>query len=370
VCYIIDFPVVSRRKFLSNLGLIAGAPFINRGRYSLFAGSLEEYSSLAIELVQTSTVIDMLGLITLDFPKLFAWQQKPSLFGSADFEKIKAGGITIFHTATGYCTGNIHQLSLADIQGWNRLIEARPEYFTRVNKASDFDAVKASGKIGILIGQQNSAHFRTLEDVDAFYQIGQRVSQLTYYDNRLGGGSTDPRDRGLTAYGGEVVARMNRLGMAVDVSHCGDRTTMDAIDASKHPVLVTHSNCRALNPGTARCKTDEAIRHLAEKGGVMGLTMIRFFVGAGVGGGAAVTMENVLDHVDHIAEIAGVEHVGLGTDRDLDGFDGKSNLDGVHYSKKVFDLTQGLLRRKYSRADIELILGKNFGRALQAIWNS
>jgi membrane dipeptidase len=159
---------------------------------------------------------------------------------------------------------------------------------------------------------------------------------------------------------------MNQVGMAVDVSHCGDRTTLDAIDASKHPVLVTHSNCRALVPGTARCKTDEAIRRLAVKGGVMGVTMIRFFVSRR----GTVTMENVLDHIDHITGLAGVEHVGLGSDCDLDGFDVKTNLDGVTYSKKVFDLTQGLLRRKYSRADIELILGKNFGRALQSIWNS
>jgi membrane dipeptidase len=159
---------------------------------------------------------------------------------------------------------------------------------------------------------------------------------------------------------------MNQLGMAVDVSHCGDRTTLDAIDASKHPVLVTHSNCRILVPGSARCKTDEAIRRLAAKGGVMGITMIRFFVGSG----GAVTMENVLDHVDHIAQVAGVEHVGLGSDRDLDGFDTKADLDGVNYSKKVFDLTQGLLRRNYSRSDIELILGKNFGRALREIWSS
>jgi membrane dipeptidase len=325
-----------------------------------------EYSSLAIELVQACTVIDMLGLITLDFPKLFAWQQNPALFGQKDFEKIKAAGTTVFHTATGYCFGDIHKESLADIQGWNRLIDAKPEYFTRVNKTADIGSIKASGKIGILIGQQNSEHFRTLDDVDAFYKIGQRVSQLTYYHNRLGGGSTDPRDPGLTAYGGEVVGRMNRLGMAVDVSHCGDRTTLDAIDASKQPVLVTHSNCRALNPAVTRCKTDEAIRRLAAKGGVMGLTMIRFFVG----GGGSVTMENVLDHVDHIVRIAGIEHVGLGSDRDLDGYDVKADLDGVLYAKKVFDLTQGLLRRKYSRADIELILGKNFGRALQTIWNS
>ena len=103
---------------------------------------------------------------------------------------------------------------------------------------------------------------------------------------------------------------MNQLGMAVDVSHCGDRTTRDAIDASASPVLVTHSNCRSLAPGIARCKTDEAILKMAAKGGVMGITMIRSFVGKG----AAITVENMLDHVDHVARIGGLEHVGLGTD--------------------------------------------------------
>lgn len=345
---------------------MAAAPFINRGRFRLFAGSLEEYSSLAIQLVQSSTVIDMLGLITLDFPKLFAWQLNPKLFGAADFQRIMAGGVTVFHTAVGYNTGDIHHASLADVQGWNRLIDARPEYFMRIATAADFAAAKQSRKIGILIGQQNSEHFRTLDDVEAFYKMGQRVSQLTYNRNRLGGGSTDVHDTGLTKYGADVVERMNRLGMGVDVSHCGDRTTLDAIAASKSPVLVTHSNCRALVPGAARCKTDEAIRRMAEKGGVMGITMIRYFVG----GSGHVTMENVLDHVDHVAQVAGVEHVGLGTDRDLDGLDVKADLDGVLYPKKIFELTQGLLRRKYSRADVELILGKNFERALQSIWNS
>ena len=191
-----------------------------------------------------------------------------------------------------------------------------------------------------------------MDDVDAFYKLGQRVSQLTYRDNRLGGGSTDPAERGLTAYGERVLARMNRLGMAVDISHCGDRTTLDVIEASAKPVLVTHSNCRALMPRSARCKTDDAIRKLAAKGGVMGVTMERLFVGTG----SRVTIENVLGYIDHIAKLVGVEHVGLGSDVDLDGRDGalapkkKNDLDGLQYSRKIFELTEGLIRRKYSQA--------------------
>jgi membrane dipeptidase len=197
--------------------------------------------------------------------------------------------------------------------------------------------------------------------------LGQRVSQLTYTDNRIGGGSTDVHDAGLTRYGGEIVERMNQVGMAIDVSHCGDRTTLEAIEASRRPVLVTHSNCRAL-VAAARCKTDEAIRCLAAKGGVMGITMVRGFVRAD----GPATIEDVLDHIDRVAKLVGVEHVGLGSDVDLDGRDlhavRKYDLDGIHYAKKIFDLTEGLVRRKYSSSDIELILGENFERALAEAW--
>ena len=204
---------------------------------------------------------------------------------------------------------------------------------------------------------------------DRFYAMGQRVSQLTYRDNRIGGGSTDPKNIGLTQYGAQIVERMNQVGMAIDVSHCSDRTALDAIEASSTPVLVTHSNCRALVPGSARCRTDEAIRKLAAKGGVLGVTMVRIFVG----GPGSVTIENVLDHIDHVAQIAGVEHAGLGTNVDLNGRDPsgaakRSDLDGLQYSNKIYELTEGLIRRNYSQQNIELILGKNFERALSQIW--
>jgi membrane dipeptidase len=228
---------------------------------------------------------------------------------------------------------------------------------------------KECGKIGILIGQQNSLHFRTVDDVDRFYALGQRVSLLTYVHNPLGGGSSDSKDTGLTGYGAQIIERMNKLGMAVDVSHCGDRTTLDGIAACSKPTLITHANCRALVPNSHRCRTDEAIKKMAAKGGVMGVTMVRYFVRSG----GPTTIENVLDHVDHVAKLVGVEHVGIGTDVDLVGRDRridstrKNDLDGMHYAKKVYDLTEGLVRRKYSRPDIQLILGGNFNRAFSEI---
>ena len=348
-----------------------GAPLLNRGRFSLVAGTLNQYSTLTVDLVRESTVIDMLGLLTLDFKKLDVWRTRPASFRLSDFQRLKDSGITVFHPAVGYVEGDIYAESSADITGWDAFIDAYPDYFIRVCCPADVPRAKAEGKLGIIVGQQNSNHFRTVDDVDAFYKLGQRVSQLTYHDNALGGGSTNPGEHGLTPYGETVLARMNSLGMAVDISHCGDRTTLDVIDASAKPVLVTHSNCRALMPNSARCKTDAAIRKLAAKGGVMGVTLERLFVG----NGASVTIENVLDHVDHVAGVAGVEHVGLGSDVDLDGRDGalaakkKNDLDGFEYSRKIFELTAGLIRRKYSPADIKLILGGNFERVLTDIWH-
>jgi membrane dipeptidase len=355
---------------LKGAALAVAAPLIQRGRFCLFAQSETTYSTLTLDLVQRSTVIDMLGLLTLDYSKLCSWEAEPRDFAPHDFEKLRASGITIFHPAVGFTGRDVYASSMRDITGWNKFIASHASQFLRVDCPDDFELAKASGKIGIMIGQQNSRHFRTVDDVDNFYRLGQRVSQLTYDDNEIGGGSTDPRDPGLTEYGARIIARMNALGMAVDVSHCSDRTTLDALCVSVKPVLVTHSNCRALVPGSARCKTDEALRLLASKGGVIGITMVRNFVQTS----GSATIENVLDHIDHVAGLVGVEHVGLGSDVDLDGRDvrirprKRFDLDGIDYAKKIFDLTEGLLRRKYSSADIALILGGNFQRALAAIW--
>ncbi len=343
---------------------------INRGRFSLFAQSETEYSVRAIDLVRRSTVIDMLGLLTLDYNKLSAWEADPGRFRQADFLRLRDSGITVFHPAVGYTAGDIYTESLRDIIGWNVFIKAHGEQFQRVESVAHFKQAKALGKVGILIGEQNSAHFRTVEDVEFFYSLGQRVSQLTYGGNRIGGGSSDHRDDGLSAYGVSIVERMNEVGMAVDLSHCGDRTTMNAIEASRKPVLVTHSNCRALVPGSARCKTDEAITHIAAKGGVMGITMVRAFVRSA----GRVTIEHVLDHIDHLTKLVGVEHVGIGSDVDLDGRDilvrpaRRFDLDGMDYAKKIYDLTEGLVSRNYSSRNIELILGANFERALTETW--
>lgn len=331
-----------------------------------------EVSKRAVDVVVETTVIDMLGLLTLDWPKLYRWQREPQTFTESDFRGLEAAAVNVFHPAVETSAADAWTGAQRWLRGWNALLESQPCFFARIGTISDLLAKPQMGKIGVLLGFQNANHFRTTADVAAFQRLGQRVSQLTYNGtNALGSGCLAERDRGLTSFGAEVVETMNEVGMAIDVSHCGQRTTIDAIGASRKPVLVTHSNCRALVPHQPRCKTDEVIRLMAAGGGVMGITVVRAFVS----GRSAPTFDDVLDHFDHVARLVGVEHVGLGSDVDIDGVvpaTGRPNptyaIRGMAPRARVFQLADGLLRRGYSAQDVALVLGGNFRRALTQIW--
>jgi membrane dipeptidase len=387
----------SRRHFLTTLGsgalgaagLSLGAPFVNRGRYRLFAASRREYSARCIELVESSLVIDMLGLLTLNDETGERWG--PALDGltEADIQEFRDSQIDVFHIASGVggrTAQEAYQNCLGFVGRYNSLIANRPDVFVRIDSGDDLGSVHGSGRVGVLIGIQNSEHFRDPDDVETFHALGQRVSQLTYNArNRIGNGSTERVDGGISDFGVAVVERMNAVGMAVDVSHSGDRTTLDACEVSAMPVLYTHSNCRALNPGHPRCKTDEAIRRMAETGGVMGITGVRNFVKDS----EPTTVEDYLDHMDHVRDLVGIEHLGIGSDIDLHGYDDmppedydrlkaaykgsyafrdKIDIEGIDHPQRMFDITEGLLRRGYSDDDIRLVLGGNFQRVLREIW--
>lgn len=371
---------------LAAASALVAAPMLNLGRFRVFAHSAADYSERAIRLVRESLVVDMLGLLTLNFPLMARWTRNPEAFTAAELQKYKDAGINVFHTAVGTGGPNAHDSTMRFVSGWNSFLAGQDQHFMRVDSPADFDRAKSSGKIGILIGVQNSEHFRSADDVDLFHGLGQRVSQLTYNArNRIGDGSTERTNGGLSDFGVAVVERMNAVGMAIDVSHSGDQTTLDACALSKKPVLFTHSNARALNPGHPRCKTDEAIRAMAKSGGAMGITGVRNFVR----NAEPTTIEHFLDHYDHVARLVGREHLGIGSDIDLDGYDDmppedykrlkagykgsyafrdKIDIEGVDHPKRVYDLTEGLIRRKYSDADIRGVLGGNFKRVLSEIW--
>jgi len=370
---------------LASAGLVA-APVFNRGRFRLFASSPAEYSARAIDLIGRATVIDMLSVLTLDFNKEAKWLKDPELFQKADLQPYTESGINVFHQSVGMGGPNAYDNALQYFARWNGFIANDDEHFMRIDSSADLKRVKGSAKIGIMLGLQNSEHFRRPDDVDFFRGLGQRVSQLTYNArNLIGNGSTERRDEGISDFGVSIIERMNKVGMAVDVSHCGDRTTLDAFEISKKPVLITHSNCRALVPGHPRLKTDEAIKRVGDSGSVIGITGVRMFVKAD----EPTTVEHVLDHFDHVRKLIGPEHLGVGSDMDLYGYDAmpaelnkqlragykgsyafreKIDIEGLNHPKRMFDLTEGLLRRKYSDPEIEGILGGNFERVLSQIW--
>jgi membrane dipeptidase len=383
--------VLSRREMLrraggASAGLIA-APMLNFRRYRIFANSSKEYSTRAIDLVGQSTVIDMLSPMTLDSGKQSRWMADPESFTNTDLQPFKDSGIDIIHPAPGMGAMNAYERALEFFASWNGFIANADEHFMRIDSAADLNRVKKSGKLGVLLGLQNSQHFRRPEDVDFFRGLGQRVSQLTYNSrNLIGNGATERRDDGISDFGVSIIERMNRVGMAIDVSHCGDRTTLDAFEISKKPVLITHSNCRALVPGHPRLKTDEAIKRVGAAGSVMGITGVRMFVKAD----EPTSIEHALDHFDHVRKLIGPQHLGIGSDVDLYGYDAmppeqnkqlragykgsygfreKIDIEGLNHPKRVYDLTEGLIRRKYSDSEIQGILGGNFARVLKQIWS-
>jgi len=369
---------LDRRHFLR----AAAAPMILLGRVRLFGA---EYSTRAVDVMKSSTVIDMLSPITLSSVRMAQLMKRPESFTAANLADYRASGIHAFHVALGLGGPEAYQNTLQFVAGWDGFLAHHSETMKRIDSVADIDAARAAGKIGFLIGLQNSEHFRTPADVDFFYSLGQRVSQLTYNArNMIGNGSTERRDEGLSDYGVAIVARMNSVGMVVDVSHCGDRTTLDAFEVSKKPVLITHGNCRAICPHP-RCKTDEAIRKMAAQGGVMGITGVRMFVKAS----EPTTVEDVLDHFDHVKKLVGPEFLGVGSDIDLYGYDAmpaseraalhanykssyafreKDDIEGISHPRRMFDLTEGLIRRGYSDAEMHGILGGNFRRVLAKIW--
>jgi membrane dipeptidase len=353
------------------------------------------WSARTIRLVQESPVVDM--LCQFRFPDLrqegtplpTRWLRDPTAFTEADFAIFRQSGVNVL--ALGRGAPN-YEAALQFQAEWSGFIASHSDWFTRIDDPRDFQTVRDSGKVGIMLTYQNSDHFRTPADVNTFYGLGQRVSQLTYnFQNRIGAGFLEHNDGGLSVFGHQVVERMQQVGMGVDVAHCGDRTTLDTLAAATKPILFTHAACRALVPGFGRCKTDEAIQKLAAAGGVMGIGYIRFMIKAD----APVTVEHVVDHFDHIIKLVGAEHAGVGSDLDMYGLgtplqppgavgiegqanferyhpfyaeDGGVHVDGLNHHRRMFDLTEAFVRRGYSDATIGLLLGGNWVRLLSELW--
>jgi len=372
-----------RQLLLSLAGTVAGLGLPSRPAWAAkrVADLRDAYPRKVVDLVERSLVIDMLAPLKLDF-RPDAYTLPPS---DAELARFRSSGITGFHHAFGIGGPNAYGDAMEFLAAWSGFVGRNAGLFTLVSRAEDLDRAKAAGKVAVILGIQNADQFRTAADVKTFYGLGLRCAQLTYNaQNLVGSGSTERVDGGVTDYGAEIIAAMNAVGMLVDVSHCGPRTTLDAIEISPRPIAITHSNCRALNDHP-RLKSDEAIRKLAAKGGVMGITGVRMFVRDR----EPTTIEHVVDHVDHVAKLVGIEHVGIGSDADLMGYDDmpkdqydqlkaaykssyafreRIDTDGFDHPLKTYDLAAALMRRGYADSDIQGVLGGNFRRLLAATW--
>lgn len=371
-----------RRGFMkaAGAGALLSVPMINLGYYRLGASD-RTYSARSVAIVERAMVLDMLAIPKIDFrPEVPA---RPM----TDREKaeFRASGITGIQNAVGIGGPRAKEQALEFLAAWQGYAGRNSDVFSLVGLVSDLERAKAEGKVGMIMGLQNADQFERATDVKFFYDLGLRCAQLTYNSlNRIGSGATERVDAGVSDFGVSIIGAMNDVGMLIDVSHSGDRTTLDAVELSPRPIVFTHSNCRALNEHP-RNKTDEMIVKLAAKGGVMGITGVRNFIS----NRDPTTIVDYVDHIEHVVKLVGIEHVGIGSDSDLNGYDDmpadqnamlrnaykdsyafrdKIDVDGFDHPRKVFDLVEEMIRRGYSDDSIELVLGGNFARLLRATW--
>ena len=380
---------LSRRNFLASSLPAAAAPFVLRRRYRVFAQSTREYPERVVRLMRESLVIDMLNqfLYRIDQRNtLDKWLTVPGAFTEADFLRFKNTGVNVINFGSGASDFPDAQRLFAQ---WNAFIEQYPQWLMRVSNIADLVRAREQGRFGIIFGLQSSAQFETLDDIDHCFMAGQRLSQLSYNSRTLvADGAFEPHDAGVSEYGEKVIARMNRVGMAVDLGHASDKTKLDALALSTAPVILSHGNCRALVPNHLRATTDEAIRKLAAKGGVMGITNVAFMVKPA----DPVSVDDVVDHYDHIRDLVGIEHVGVGSDAGIESNDlgspqalhdflhridpryhfrrEQEDVVGLQGATRMYELTAALVRRGYTDDHVRLVIGGNWARVLAQIWHT
>lgn len=228
------------------------------------------------------------------------------------FEQARRGGVDVAWVTVGGNSGISETIrAVANVL---RFIEANSGIAVQVTSTEEMRQAKRDGKLGIMLATQDAACL----DGDYAYlkvmeRLGYRVMGLTYSESNMLGDGCGERTReirGLSYFGVDVVREMNRLGILIDLAHCGDATTMDAISVSSRPCLFTHANVRAISD-SSRNKTDEQIQAMAETGGVMGITGLPRMVNNDL---YAASLDGVLDHIDYVVNLVGIDHVGFGGD--------------------------------------------------------
>jgi membrane dipeptidase len=326
------------------------------------------------KILKESIVIDALTYI-------------PEVPDATYFDRMLAANITAVHATFVEPYGDT-ELAINRIAGWYR-------YFRQFNNillvkaVEDIFNAKSSRKVGIIAGMQNTRPIELNTDlVEVFYRLGIRVIQIAYYEqNYAGMGCYEAYklwDTGLTEFGMKIVDECNRLGILIDLSHCGDKTSADVINYSKDPVAFTHANPRKL-ANHFRNKPDELIKAIAEKGGVIGVNAWSQI--CEIKKGVRPGVSDLVSHIDYIVKVAGIDHVGLGLDLapgwsrsafetwaakypELVGsytYETKY-AEGIEDHSGIFNIVAELMTHGYSEEEVKKILGGNWLRLFKKVW--
>ena len=275
-------------------------------------------------------------------------------------------------------------LALDRLLEYDRYLASHPDLLLKATSVADVDEARRSGRIAVFYLIQNTEPFGDeLDRVQAFYRLGLRSAQLTYNArNRAGSGCEAAEDGGVTDFGRRLVDRMNEVGMLVDLSHAGMRTMAGAIRHSDAPVVVSHTGCAAVH-SHVRNTTDANLRLLADRGGVVGICQIRPFLTEK----KSDNLHAYFDHLEHAVDVAGVEHVAIGSDRDhrriemtpeyvaelnaeLGGVAASALpyfLEGLNGPRRMETIWDGLVARGFSEDDVERIMGRNLYRLYEEV---
>jgi len=296
-------------------------------------------------------------------------EQQPALH--TDIARLRAGGVkaqfwSVYVSADTDKTGDALLQTLEQVDVVHRMVRRYSDTFEMASTASDIRRIAASGKIACMMGVEGGHSIReSLPVLRRLYDQGCRYMTLTHSKSLTWADSAtdDARANGLSPFGEEVVQEMNRLGMLIDLSHVSVSTMKHALRVSEAPIIFSHSSARSINDHP-RNVSDEVLRLTATNGGVVMVNFYSGYIAPTVqikkNEKALGTLSDVVDHIEHIIRVAGIDHVGIGSD-----FDGVPRLPvGLEDVSTYPRITQELLNRGHQRADIHKILGGNVLRAL------
>lgn len=297
-------------------------------------------------------------------------------------EQIHAGGVTAVNATIAAWHSPAETIDM--IGQMLRQLEKHSNIAMQIRSAADIHAAKATGKTGFILGFQDTAPIADkLHLLRVYHELGVRIIQLTYnFENLVGFGCQAPEDKGLTDFGREVIAEMNRLGILIDLSHCGPRTTLEAIELSAQPVAITHANAAAQFPHP-RNKADETIKACAAKGGVIGALSFPAMLTQQL----PATIDDYAAAIDYLVQLAGVDHTAIGPDfmeemplevvqKVLGGLppeviqmmQAMPPVQNFDTAAKMGNITAVLLQRGYKAKDVQKIMGSNWLQLYEQVW--